>query len=62
MTIHNNPTAQQMFPVQAERAKRGVCTSCGEIPGPFTDTLSVKEFGITGFCQKCQDDFYGTED
>ena len=24
----------------------------------FTDELSVKEYNISGLCQKCQDDFF----
>lgn len=28
----------------------------------FSDGLSFKEFGISGLCQSCQDDFFGKED
>lgn len=28
----------------------------------FRDVLSVKEYRLTGMCQKCQDDFYDAEE
>jgi hypothetical protein len=28
----------------------------------FRDELSKKEFGISGFCQSCQDDIFGGPD
>jgi len=33
-----------------------VCTSCGcdVIKKGFTDSLSIKEYSISGFCQTCQ--------
>lgn len=37
----------------------GRCPTCsGEIT-PFKDALSVKEFGISGMCQDCQDSVFG---
>ena len=35
------------------------CTWCGGIATDFKDQLSVKEFTISGFCQKCQDEAFG---
>lgn len=40
------------------------CMHCLELidlddPSSFKDALSRKEFGISGFCQKCQDDTFG---
>jgi hypothetical protein len=35
----------------------GSCTSF-EAHGPFRDALSFKEYGISGLCQACQDDFF----
>jgi hypothetical protein len=40
----------------------GQCVSCGEFNLEFRDELSRKEYGISGFCQGCQDDFFGVED
>ena len=40
----------------------GQCVMCGEFDLSFRDELSRKEYGISGFCQGCQDDFFGVED
>ena len=39
----------------------GKCRTCGKgiSPGHFRDRLSAKEFGISGMCQKCQDEVFG---
>ena len=31
------------------------CVTCGKPATEFRDTLSVKEYGISGMCQACQD-------
>jgi len=31
------------------------CVICGGDAKEFNDALSVKEYGISGMCQKCQD-------
>ena len=36
-----------------------LCTSCGGPATDFKDELSKREFTISGFCQKCQDDIFG---
>lgn len=38
----------------------GRCPTCGNAIGGFRDDLSVKEFSISGMCQKCQDSVFGT--
>lgn len=40
-----------------------MCPFCGKTvhESDFHDTLSVKEFGISGMCQACQDDFFTEE-
>ena len=35
------------------------CVKCGESAVDFRDEISKKEFGISGFCQACQDDIFG---
>lgn len=35
---------------------------CGGPATAFRDALSAKEFRITGMCQKCQDEFFNTEE
>jgi len=45
----------------AEAKEKGVCVTCGakiEMED-FKDQLSIKEYGISGLCQKCQDDTFG---
>ena len=38
------------------------CVKCGESATDFRDEISRKEFGISGFCQSCQDDIFGGPD
>ena len=38
------------------------CVKCGESAVDFRDELSRKEFSISGFCQKCQDEIFGGPD
>lgn len=43
----------------------GMCASppfgCGQKVDGFRDDLSAKEYKITGFCQKCQDQMFESE-
>ena len=34
---------------------------CGALVGLFTDSISVKEYGISGLCQECQDSVFNDE-
>jgi len=55
--------AQAMFGRSAAIAKAGgQCVSCGEFNLEFRDELSRKEYGISGLCQCCQDNVFGTEE
>lgn len=36
-----------------------ICTWCGKPATNFKDTLSRKEYTISGFCQECQDKTFG---
>ena len=40
----------------------GGCVKCGQPAVDFRDELSRKEFGISGFCQSCQDEIFGAEE
>ena len=44
-----------------EAKKEGVCVTCGNKikMEDFKDKLSIKEYEISGLCQKCQDDTFG---
>lgn len=40
------------------------CVSCGSVVRgrqDFRDDISLREFGISGFCQKCQDSVFGDD-
>ena len=34
------------------------CTMCGKSAVEFKDSLSIKEYSISGMCQACQDSVY----
>lgn len=48
---------KKVFPETVEAVEKRLCPFCGEsVDGnKFRDDLSVKEFMISGLCQKCQD-------
>lgn len=53
------------FGSQVENIDKGKCAfgcdlSLDEVGNPvFRDEVSAREFGISGFCQKCQDKTFG---
>ncbi len=42
-----------------EASLAGICTWCKQPITPFRDNLSHKEYSISGFCQRCQDETFG---
>lgn len=40
----------------------GICVRCGKPANEFADELSRREYGISGFCQECQDYFFGADE
>jgi len=44
---------------RAESIENNICLQCGESAGEFRDSLSEKEYVISGFCQVCQDKIFG---
>ena len=53
-------TAKKAFGrTQTESLEQHVCVYCGKPAGEFRDELSKKEYGISGLCQKCQDEVFG---
>ena len=46
---------------QTEAKEKKVCPFCHKPINveDFRDELSIKEYGISGLCQKCQDDTFG---
>ncbi len=35
------------------------CVKCGGRADTFRDEVSKREYGISKFCQQCQDEFFG---
>ena len=42
-----------------ESRKNKICVVCGEKLTPFRDSVSVKEYELSGMCQNCQDKTFG---
>ena len=40
---------------RTESLNQRSCVTCGKSANEFRDKLSVKEYGISGMCQVCQD-------
>lgn len=40
--------------------KQNICTLCGKRATEFRNSLSYKEYSISGMCQECQDKIFGT--
>ena len=51
------------FSKEVDMIEEGVCPDCGKKIEyeDFRNELSIKEFNISGMCQKCQDDFFGED-
>jgi len=49
------------FGKEVENCKKGLCPFCGKKidTAEFRDDISLKEYKISGLCQKCQDEFFG---
>jgi hypothetical protein len=44
---------------RTDSLRDGTCVACSEEVNDFRDDLSVKEYGISGLCQPCQDEVFG---
>ena len=53
---------EEVFPGTAARIAAHKCPCCQQDIGPFRNTLSHKEYQISGLCQKCQDSVFGGGD
>ncbi|MHA2018402.1 MAG: hypothetical protein ACTSXY_09015 [Promethearchaeota archaeon] len=51
------------FKNEVDLIKKSKCPFCEKeitnLVTEFRDELSLKEFGISGLCQQCQDNFFG---
>ncbi len=45
-------------PGRRDSIKSGICAVCKRPATRFTDTLSKREYAISGLCQECQDGFF----
>lgn len=56
-----NEFVKKMFPEMVANKDSGKCPTCGKDVTmlDFKDQLSVREFKISGMCQKCQDETFG---
>lgn len=52
---------RQARPVDAMLKKEedsDLCHACGEKVGKFRNSLSRREYSLSGLCQECQDEFF----
>ena len=56
----NKQFMKQIFPEMIKRVEANKCPICDKeiVMKDFKDELSKKEFGISGMCQKCQDEMF----
>lgn len=55
----NKDIVKKFFPQAIKNIEAGKCAMCGGEAGTFQNNLSLKEFEISGMCQKCQDNVFG---
>ena len=53
-----NPTGRN----RVSSIQNNVCTWCGGEASEFKNSLSIREYTISGFCQKCQDETFGKDE
>lgn len=50
---------ESIFPGTKKAIEEHRCPMCKKPITTFRDQLSLKEYGISGMCQSCQDDVFG---
>lgn len=53
-----NPSGRK----RVDSIQADICSWCGKPATEFKDTLSRREYTISGFCQQCQDDTFGGDE
>lgn len=48
------------FDKEVERAEAGLCTTCGKVLSGFRDEISIREYRVSGMCQRCQDEVFSS--
>ena len=56
----NKDIMKRLFPKEIENVERGNCAFCNKPINvrDFKDSLSKREFEISGLCQACQDETF----
>jgi hypothetical protein len=52
---------EALFPGTKQAASAGNCTFCRKPVTDFRNEISAREYKISGFCQKCQDNVFGAD-
>lgn len=62
--MNDNIMTQMGFGQEVEDVHNGICPACKNTVDPtsFRDELSQREFKISGLCQACQDEIFGTSE
>lgn len=47
---------------RSEALEKMICVRCHKKAGFFRDMLSVKEYGLSALCQKCQDEIFNPDE
>jgi hypothetical protein len=55
----NREIVEKFFSTAEEDIENKICPICKKPIGEFKDTLSKKEYTISGMCQECQDKTFG---
>lgn len=60
-SVNLNKPAFKVFPQAASNIRKTCCSACGKPvqAREFKDSLSLREYHISGLCQRCQDEVFG---
>ena len=47
---------------RSEAIAKNICVQCGRYAIPFLDAVSIREYTISGLCQRCQDSIFGGDE
>lgn len=54
-----NKSVFQIFPEAKESIEEELCPLCRKLITKFRDSISEREYSISGMCQSCQDSVFG---
>ena len=58
---YSDKPAGKIFPYNVDKIRNRKCVSCDEDANEFRNEISLKEYGISGLCQICQDLVFGVK-